>query len=493
MTRLLTILAATATMVACQLDRPDPILAHENEFSKEQAKEFFINRYDGLKTRSAMLATDKDNLIVPYDYEVLWDKAEYHKSSYQETFEVPIQSERGVYARIVDEYAHTFHTPIAQKALITRNFESNRTNAYIMTIIPSQDYNNSNVYDLFHHAGDRNDFNGLILYSSLNGDLVRASKFKNGKLVFGVYMHDIELSEYQRRSNLIITLAGLSIYKHEDNTTRGDDNTHPPRYVFCEKCDDNGCDACTIYVYPEKCGECNYMTHECVCNKEEPKDTSEPEPEPEPNLDDDPEPPSTGGGDYTPNTGSSQVYSETLKYFKTRANVPDKHQKIFAAIVAHLNALSIKNFEAKINQTFDQKIEIQSYDSQYAIKQGINNATNEATTTFGYIKETGEYIATMFYHPQLTDMMTDFGIQVVMAHELYHIYYVTIHGHSEDTNDMCHADMVSNPEYIEWLSICFPNLSPDELEYIRHAGTGNEYDNAPNDAKEYIETNLYIK
>lgn len=104
MKRLQTLCLAVVTLAltACQKDVDSISIDKSSTFSPKVAREFFEERQNSLITRGASFVSEVDNLLVPYGYTPDWDKAEYFQNEHQETYEIPIVSDRRLFANRVD-------------------------------------------------------------------------------------------------------------------------------------------------------------------------------------------------------------------------------------------------------------------------------------------------------------------------------------------------------------------------------------------------------
>lgn len=178
---------------------------------------------------------------------------------------MPILTDRKLYARRLDyEGGYKFFTTsLEQKVLVTRNVSTGQLWSYIMTIVPDNGCVDGEFSNMFHHVGSDVHFSGLVYYSSLDGHLVRVSKYNNGIYKYGIYMDSPQWQEGTKSMALFVITAGTKIFKAE--TTRGGDE--PIEGDSCPKCDNtDGCDYCTVYVTVETCKNCGLVYSKCSCS-----------------------------------------------------------------------------------------------------------------------------------------------------------------------------------------------------------------------------------
>lgn len=496
MKRLQTLCLAVVTLAltACQKDVDSISIDKSSTFSPKVAREFFEERQNSLITRGASFVSEVDNLLVPYGYTPDWDKAEYFRNDHQETYEVPIITDRKLYANRLDyEGGYKFFTTnVVQKVLVTRNVSTGQLWSYIMTIIPDNECVDENLSNVFHHIGDDMHFSGLVYYSSLDGNLVRVSKYNFGTYKYGIYLNAPQWKEDAKRMALFVITAGTRIFKAE--STRGGDD--PIDGDSCPKCDNTeGCDYCTVYVTVEKCNNCGKTSNYCTCSELPPPTPDVPEEDPI--VDPDPIIPEQGGAGSNIG-GSPNYYGLTINNIQ---NIQSVNPNVANAATTILNILNGTMLPNLMNQHMQSIIPIGSYSD--LANNPIVDECNELEPMKIHMAPNVLYdqvgSAVIVFADDITSMMTDFGIQVAFLHEMYHLYYMLVNGWINETSAyielISHQDMLrENSPYIEWLQLVFPNLSLEEINKLKYAGVSSSselVDEIPEDAQNYLDENVY--
>ena len=161
----------------------------------------------------------------------------------------------------------------------------------------------------FKYIDQDDAYSGIVLFSSMLGELMHIWRMRNGEYVYGVDMSSSSpLTEEQKRDVILSELAGINIFRTE--TTRGGDEY---QYIHCSKCNDNGCEECIIYVTPQRCEKCGEFLYKCSCtqnssgeNESENEDDDDENNEYSSN-EDFPPAPSTQGG-YSPPAASTPKF-----------------------------------------------------------------------------------------------------------------------------------------------------------------------------------------
>lgn len=498
MKRLQTLCLAVVTLAltACQKDVDSISIDKSSTFSPEVAREFFEERQSSLITRGASFVSEVDNLLVPYGYTPDWDKAEYFRNDHQETYEVPIITDRKLFADRIDFNNHynEYKVAVEQKVLITKNSQTGQLWSYIMTIVPNLQCADLGEIQEFHHANNSN-FSGLVFYSSLDGHLIRASRYEKGMLQLGFYYENDKLTEEERLWSLVAVLEGTRIIKTE--STRGDGEIEGDS---CPKCNDTeGCDYCTVYVTVETCKNCGKVYSICSCSEVPPPTPTIPDedPEPDPII-----PGQGGGGGGSSSGGNSGIFGVTIECAQ---NLADSNVALSEAALRILDVLKDTSLPSLMSERLNSAINI--FSNKIAIERLSNNVRNieqlkvengmknvmiptESNDIFNY--------AVIIYSDEINRQYTELGLEVAFLHEMYHVYYNLVNGYNDDSelvNDLAHDEMLEvGGEYERWLLMAFPDRA-DEIHLLKYAGVSSSnyyYNNLPQCVIDYLQEYVEI-
>lgn len=362
-----------------------------------------------------------------------------------------------------------------------------------MTIIPDNECVDGDLSNIFHHVGEKMQYSGLVYYSSLDGHLVRVSKYKSGIYKSGIYMDASQLRDDTKRMALFVITAGTKIFKAE--ATRGGDE--PVEGDSCPKCDnDNGCDYCTVYVTVEKCNNCGQTTSHCTCSDVPPPTPDAPDEDPI--VDPDPIIPEQGSNGSNTGSGTPNYYGLTVSSIQ---NIQSVNPNVANAATNILNLLNGTMLPNLMNQHMQSILPIGRYSDL------ANNQIVEECNELEPIKihmapnslrdQVGSAI--IVFADEINSMMTDFGIQVAFLHEMYHLYYILVNGWIDETSAyiqlISHQDMLRDGSpYVDWLQLAFPNLSPEDINKLKYAGVSSSpelVDEIPEGAQKYLNENVY--
>jgi len=100
----------------------------------------------------------------------------------------------------------------------------------------------------------------------------------------------------------------------------------------------------------------------------------------------------------------------------------------------------------------------------------INNGTHGTDVVDGAFNKANNTMI-WYFDPAQINVLSDFATQVIWIHEFEHYYLDnnnTIIG-----NDIDHANMVTDPNYFNWLKEEFPGYTDDFYNNLKYAGTVN--------------------
>ena len=115
-----------------------------------------------------------------------------------------------------------------------------------------------------------------------------------------------------------------------------------------------------------------------------------------------------------------------------------------------------------------------------------NNGTHGTDVVDGVFNKTdGSMI--WYFDPTQINGLSDFAIQIIWIHEFEH-YYLDTHN-SVTGNDIDHANMITDPNYLNWLKEEFPGHTDDYYNDLKYAGTLTSpvYQNLSDDCKDELE------
>lgn len=496
MKRLQTLCLAVVTLAltACQKDVDLISIDKSSTFSPKVAREFFEERQNSLITRGASFVSEVDNLLVPYGYTPDWDKAEYFQNEHQETYEIPIVSDRRLFANRVDFNNHykEYNVAVDQRILITRNTQNGQLWSYVMSVIPDLHCADLGAIKGFHHACNSN-FSGLVLYSSLDGHLIRASRYENGVLELGFYYENDKLTEEERLWSLVAVLQGTRIVKTE--STRGGDEVEGDS---CPKCDNvEGCDYCTVYVTVETCKNCGQVYSRCSCSDTPPPAPTVPDEDPVPDPEPDPIVPEQGGGGPS-SGGNSGVFDATItcaqNLVSENAVLGNAALRILGVLENNtsLPSLMREKLHSAINifsnsRAIDHLINVVHNIELIRVENAMKNVMIPTESHDAY-----EY-AVIVFSDEVNSQYTAFGLEVMFLHEMYHVYYNLVNGYNSDSelvNDLSHDEMLEDGgEYERWLLMAFPDRA-NEIDSLKYAGVSSSekyFGNLPDGVAEYLQ------
>ncbi len=451
--------------VTCQRNVLNQVSEADREFQLCEAREFFENRRANLVTRGAMLTSEKDNLIVPHEYTPVWGKAEYSESDDYFLYEVPLRTSRPLVASRIDfrsRERERYIAPIEQRVVVFQNRITKKVTSYVMSIIPDKSYVDKT--DAYKYLGIVDGFSGLVTYSSLDGDLAMVMEFRDGEHRYSLNMRSAKMTKEDIDRNLFLTFIGTNIYRVEQ--TRGDDD---PMLYVCEKCGGTGCEMCKdpIIVTPERCSKCGEFLSQCVCNDNGNYDDDD--------DDDDEFPPIPP---QNPSSGSTSGGSAVNYYQNTISNINTNNSVVDYAIKSIMQKLADSfgdEFANLLNTRLRDEIKVMNYydaTSSSVVDQTKINWDLMAQVQFRFNEGNDLIGAYILFDKELNGYLNEVGVEIVMLHELYHIYYALKHGYGNNLDVETHKNMRFGTDYRDWLTEMFPDLV-NYADTLKYAGTEN--------------------
>lgn len=91
------------------------------------------------------------------------------------------------------------------------------------------------------------------------------------------------------------------------------------------------------------------------------------------------------------------------------------------------------------------------------------------------VKVNGQLGYKFYFDSKAINKGSERGVTMVGVHELFHINNIDNKGVDLSSNNAMnnrdHADMVSDPEYLDWLKVLVPGKDDEYYENLRYAGT----------------------
>ena len=287
------LLLGTVFIASCQQEE-NPAESEAN-FSEttaeliERAKAYFENTAADLTLPGGMLvssegivtrsATDGP-LLIPQ-----WDKAAPHPAGPKEVLEVPIQHGSGMKASVVrhrpgNEPNHKMEE-VHSRLMFTQDPISGEIAYKMVTFISEKRFSAAHSHHISQvsSAGTGDKFSGMIIYSTVEGEILSGGKYLNGKKTHNLNIHyhsdqEADIDFHEKTAHDDIAYAIMPVTRSSD-----DENWDDKWIERCERCNEQDGEHenwCAYWV----CAECGGYSYSCTCD-ENPE--PEPEPEPEPN------------------------------------------------------------------------------------------------------------------------------------------------------------------------------------------------------------------
>ena len=123
-----------------------------------------------------------------------WDSAKgvYDVANHNDNCEICIKTQNRLrfYTRINSKRLALLDSD--RRLIVVKNRDNGLSGAFIMTIISDPEYSNQHRHEelcsLIHNDGRLHNYSGLIIYSKLNGTIIRVNKYNRGFLVAGILL-----------------------------------------------------------------------------------------------------------------------------------------------------------------------------------------------------------------------------------------------------------------------------------------------------------------
>jgi hypothetical protein len=207
----------------------------ECRFSVEEAEDIFSERTSKVVNARFNILNWNLGEISPD-----WSEAERVHDHYNgnDNVETEFISRYRIQFRIKEEGGKDYEFLYSEhKLLIVRDNTAGLSGAFVLWYIADRSYFRSHRRSIhlcktFHNDGNMKEFSGLMVYTRLDGQVVRANRYDNGKLIDAVYLAAVKseseyLSVFQHFHKIIGNLliarkASLAKTKSDDDSTGSD-------------------------------------------------------------------------------------------------------------------------------------------------------------------------------------------------------------------------------------------------------------------------------
>ena len=189
MKRILHCFSVLLILCACtqQMEEPyDTASKNSQDFTIEEAKDFFETKYSEAVTKAT--SVPHLSLLSPGDFTPLWNNADFAEFNNKAAFNVPILSDRKIFAfraTYKNGKAHAQKVHVYQKLIVKKNKDNSNKYSYILTLIPEIGHDNGarTLYD-FNECGKKGNFSGTAVYTHPYYNTIRKiEKYRNGNKV----------------------------------------------------------------------------------------------------------------------------------------------------------------------------------------------------------------------------------------------------------------------------------------------------------------------
>lgn len=200
---------------SCQKDQealtPTAILQSNHAISLDEAKSVVYEQM--------YLSTRTTTLQLPFvlgDALLDWTRAERSQDEHISTIDIPVMGDICYTVIRKNEEGVCYNVEASSKLVAVQSFETGELQAYIRTSIPDENYFDFNgdsgkLCDLSLNCGDRGNFSGIELYSTLDGHLVALSKYLSGEVAKQLFLCDESLSVEEKREIVVSILDEMMI------------------------------------------------------------------------------------------------------------------------------------------------------------------------------------------------------------------------------------------------------------------------------------------
>lgn len=200
-----------------------------------EARDFFENkvrrltRSDGNEDVPGVFAAGE---IVPD-----WSKAEMSANERMRCVDVAAETDSEFRILRRREDGSMYEVRAYGKLLIVKSAETDSLAAFMRYVVPDEiytDYYDGDLSDLFANCDERLDYCGLEVYTALDGAIVAAASYYEGRLLDRVFLGDERLSRAQRDYRLRYLLRGVFIHRATTGMTRNSDFDFGGRSCFVD-------------------------------------------------------------------------------------------------------------------------------------------------------------------------------------------------------------------------------------------------------------------
>mgnify|MGYP001629555725 CR=1 FL=1 len=202
-------------------------LIQNEEFSLQEAKEFFEKQIEQCPVTNRSAKGRKYNQASPGEFVPKWGQAIASSLKYLSSYDVPIQAGFR-YKAIRSEYqngkAFAYIVDVYQKLIIVKDAETDALGQYILTLIPDRSYHaryKNEVGERFINCADKGQFSGIAVYTMPHLDIViRANRYVNGVKTKGVFWPNKNQALKQKLKTLESILKGTVLKRRAAYSTR---------------------------------------------------------------------------------------------------------------------------------------------------------------------------------------------------------------------------------------------------------------------------------
>lgn len=254
-------------------------------FTIAEAKQFFEQQYTEICTRSAGINKHKGRLS-PGDFTPQWNKAVVAANDLIECVNIPIISHygyRAARAEFVNGRSRTNLVNVTQKLLVVKG-KNGDLSMHLLSLIPDKKSVNKQTQSQFIHAGAKNSYSGLAVYSSVrNAKISLVKNYVNGEITQVVCTGNaVQRSAVSRNCHIdqsenpldgIVLMRGGGWPDEDGKEDKWDCPVcHAPLFGgVCSFCGIDGdgnkfCDKCGAEI--DENGDCECIPESCpYCNK----------------------------------------------------------------------------------------------------------------------------------------------------------------------------------------------------------------------------------
>lgn len=214
-TRLIFLLAISA-LITTSCD-------HQIESPNETPSKLTITKEEALAhiesigsiTRSSSLSIEPVQLLPIGDYEVNMIKAQSSSTENIYSIDIPLKSEYNYYKVKYDSLGDPTYVKLHHKMVLVRD-ASNNINNYILFYIPNDDYTSKGELEYANmlNCGSKDDYSGLMVYTTIDGIPVYIAYYNNGQKVNQVHIpYSATETMEERVAKLDLLLDGIIFMK----------------------------------------------------------------------------------------------------------------------------------------------------------------------------------------------------------------------------------------------------------------------------------------